>query len=227
MVVDLNLIHWAGLLADRSRLIMLDALMGNLALPASDLAHRAGITNATASAHLAKLQDAGLVAVQRQGRHRYYHLASVEIAAKLEQLNHIAPAPPVKPGRGPQGDLRRARLCYDHLAGLLGVQMTDALRKTGALAWREGDFRLTAKGKSYFTEMGIDCEMLPRRRKPLSACLDWSERRPHLGGALGAALADHCLKSGWVRRQKDSRALIVTPAGTLALRQHWKIELPT
>lgn len=210
----------AALIGDPTRAQMLAALMGGQALTASELAATAGVTKPTASAHLAKLLDAGLLALQAQGRHRYYRLAGGEVAALLEGLMGLAFETGQRVPTGPRDPaLREARQCYDHLAGRLGVALHDGLVEHGLLALADGQPQLTPAGEAFCAGIGIDVDALRRTRRPLCRhCLDWSERRPHLGGALGAALLGWLVHSGGARRLKDSRALQVTPRGMQALQ---------
>lgn len=219
-----------ALLADEARSAMLVALAHENALPASELAARAGVTPGTASVHLNKLFDAGWLTQERYGRHRYYRLAVPEVAALLESAAALAPADGKREWRLPSerntssNVLRPARTCYDHLAGRLGVALTDDLLRHGALEADGKDFRVTAAGRALLRErMGIDTDILARRKRVYARrCLDWTERRDHLAGALGAAICAAWLDRGWARRQPDTRALTVTPAGKATLRR-WGI----
>lgn len=210
----------AHLMGDPARANMLQALMDGRALTAKELAWLAGVAPQTASGHLARLMQGGLVAVAAQGRHRYYRLAGPEVAAVLEGLMVLS---------GQQGlgrrlpsrvgaELSEARTCYDHFAGRLGIGIHDALMAGGHLAVSEGGYALTPSGEAIFAALGIDAAEGGRsRRAALRPCLDWSERRPHLAGRLAAALACRCFEMGWVRRRKDSRAVAVTEEGRAAL----------
>ncbi len=211
----------AAIIGDPARANMLAALMSGRALTAGELAREAGIAAPTASGHLARLREAGLVLVEAQGRHRYVRLAGPEIASLLEGLMGLA----ARNGRlrtrpGPRDPaLRAARVCYDHLAGDWGVRLYDALLADGRLDDAGGSPVLTARGRAFFAAEGIDVGALAASRRPLCrACLDWSERRPHLAGALGKAILDHALSRHWLRRVPGSRALAVTPPGLAVLR---------
>jgi DNA-binding transcriptional ArsR family regulator len=212
----------ASLIGDPARANMLLALMGGKALTASELANEAGVTPQTASGHLARLLDGGLVFCVQQGRHRYFRLASPEIADLLESLMGIAVRsvrPKTRTGPRDQA-LRRARVCYDHLAGEEGVNLTDGLLSSGSLAVRDGSFVLTGAGRRFLCDFGIDIAALEQQRRPLCrACLDWSERRSHLGGAVGASLLSRFEALGWMRRVAGSRVMQVTPNGQLGLRR--------
>ncbi len=197
---------------------MLDALSGKHSLPAGELARRAAITPQTASAHLGKLVDGGLLVLIREGRHRYYQLASAEVAHALEALSVIAPPAKVYSLRESLAAerLRFARTCYDHLAGKLGVQLTQILQDTGVLHLEEQErsCRVTEEGERFLTEFGIDLESLRGLRRAFALpCLDWSERRYHLAGALGAAFAERLFLLGWIERQSASRAVRLTESG--------------
>lgn len=212
----------AALLGDPSRAAMLDALMDGGARPAGELARRAGVAPSTASEHLARLVEGRLLIVEPRGRERRYRLASAEVADVLEALSCLGSEAPVNSLRaaGRTEALRAARTCYDHLAGRFGVAVTEALVARDALHIRDGSFELTADGEAFLVRLGVDVAGARARKRVFArACVDWSERRPHLAGALGAALADAALDQGWVHRRPNDRALRVTPKGTAALRE--------
>jgi DNA-binding transcriptional ArsR family regulator len=212
----------AALVGDPARARMLTALTSGTALTATELSLEARILPSTASSHLGKLQDAGLLSMERQGRHRYFRLAGPEIAEVLEKLISFAAGtqPRVRTGP-PDADLRTARVCYDHLAGSMAVRLLASLRARGMIVTEtdrhggpEQGITLSESGRRFFGRLGIDVATLPRTRRPLCrACLDWSERRPHLAGALGAALLDHIYKERWARRDPDGRAVHFSPRG--------------
>lgn len=202
----------AALIGDPARAQMLTALMDREALTAGELAAEAGVALPTASGHLAKLRDGGLVSVRQQGRHRYFALSGQDVAGALEVLMGVA----ARTGRqrtrpGPrEPELRLARVCYDHLAGDLGVAMLDGLEAKALLA----DWKPTAEGEAFLAEFGVDLTPLRALRRPLCrACLDWSVRRPHLAGALGAALLERIYARGWATRIEGSRVVRFTPKG--------------
>ena len=206
----------AALLGDPARAAMLSALMGGQAFTAGELAAEAGIAPQTASAHLARLAEAGLVVREVQGRHRYARLAGPEVAEALEGLMGLA----ARTGRlrtrpGPRDEaMRRARVCYDHLAGGMGVRLHDALVEGGALRAAPEGLALTPEGRTWLAAQGVDVGALEARRRPLCrACLDWSERRHHLAGGVGAALLDLVLLRGWATRDPRSRAVLFGAAG--------------
>lgn len=224
MVTVTALARTAALLGDPARAGMLTVLMDGRALTASELARAAGVTPQTASGHLAQLTEAGLLAVARQGRHRYHRLASPAVARMLEGVMAVAAGPdPVRPAprRGPRdAALREARTCYDHLAGRLAVAMADALVARGAVELGADGGAVTPAGEAFLGGLGVDLAAASSGRRVFCRpCLDWSERRPHIAGALGAALLATCLESGWLRRNPGSRAVAVTPDGRLALRR--------
>jgi len=209
----------AALIGDPARANMLTALTDGRALTASELGHAAGVAPPTASGHLAQLVAGGLVTVEKQGRHRYHRLADADVAQTIEGLMGLAErtgAPRIRTGpREPA--LRRARICYDHLAGERGVALLAGARGAGFLAG-EGDMAVTDAGRHAFARFGVDLAALARGRRPLCRrCLDWSERQSHLGGALGAAVLARLLDQGWARREAG-RVLTITPAGLHALR---------
>jgi DNA-binding transcriptional ArsR family regulator len=218
-----NIAEAAALVGDPARANMLVALMDGRALTAKELAFVAGVSPQTTSGHLAKLADARLLTCIRQGRHRYYRVASPLVARMLESITLVAEieAPPRHRPRSPRDDaLRMARTCYDHLAGRLGVAIADALVARDAVMLSDDGGEVTAAGAAFLAEgLGIDLAAMSRRRAFCRPCLDWSERRPHLAGAIGAALAESCFARGWIERIGDSRAVEITPRGRDALRE--------
>lgn len=216
----------AGLIGDRARATILMALMDGRALTATELARSAEVTKATASSHLAKLREARLVAVEQNGRHRYYRLADHDVAAVLEQLSGLASRlGTTVVATGPaDATLRKARVCYDHLAGELGVLLLDSLEQR-AFVSRDADplhttLLLSVDGERFLQRQGVDVATLKTRRRPLClACLDWSVRRHHLAGATGAAILERCLSLGWARRQRGTRAVIFSVVGERAFRK--------
>jgi len=213
MISDADISVPASLVADPTRAAFLVALSDGQSLPPSELARRAQVTASTASIQLAKLVDGGFLSVERSGRHRYYSLVDPEIAAALEALAVIAPvraASSLKQARV-GSELQAARTCYDHLAGALGVALLESLQRQRLLTPK---LEVTPRGTDRFTKLGIEIEQLARVRRPLTrACLDWTERRHHLAGALGAALAISFLERGWIERCPGSRAVRLTDSG--------------
>ena len=202
-----------AMLAEPARVRILQAL-DDRALPAGALAAKAGVAPSTGSEHLARLVSAGFLAVETRGRRRYYRLADPAAADLLESMAQLAPQPRVRSLR--QGNralaLRRARSCYDHVAGKLGTDLQATFVERG---WLEGgeEYLLTDAGKDGFLAFGIDVDALPGRRRLIRHCLDWSERRDHLSGKLGAALLDRLFVLGWVERAPSDRSLVVTSSG--------------
>ncbi len=211
-----------ALVGDPARAAMLTALMNGRALTAGELARAAGVAPQTASAHLARLAEARLLAVEKQGRHRYHRLASSAVAQLLEDVMRLAvDARPAPVRVGPRdAALRRARVCYDHLAGRLGVAISDALRAEGVVRFDDGVASLAPDADRFLATLGLEegWRAAAGRRPLCRSCLDWSERRPHLAGALGAALCRRFLDGGLARRRDGGRALDVTPAGAAFLR---------
>jgi DNA-binding transcriptional ArsR family regulator len=210
----------ASLVGDPARANMLNALMGGTALTASELALEAGVSLPTASSHLGKLMEGGLLTVASQGRHRYYGLAGPQVAGMIEAITGVAEAVGPKRVRpGPRdGAMRVARVCYDHLAGEQAVAMLDRLVDKNVLVRDEQEIRLGPSAASHFAAIGIDLYTRPRR-PVCRACLDWSVRRSHLAGTLGAAILDKILAEKWARREKDSRAVIFSPPGKQAFER--------
>jgi DNA-binding transcriptional ArsR family regulator len=206
----------AALVGEPTRARMLAALMDGRAWTATELALAGGVTPSTASSHLARLTGAGLLAITRQGRHRYFRIAAPEVAAAIEGLTSLAArgrAPAPRPGPRDEG-LRRARVCYDHLAGEAAVRLLERMRARGLVAGEDDALALTARGEGWCARIGIDLRSLrATRRRLCRACLDWSERRTHLAGALGAALLDRMLALRYARRAREGRVVILSPRG--------------
>lgn len=230
-VTEVDLAGTARLIGDPARATMLDALMGTAALAAGELARAAGVTAATASGHLAKLRRAGLVEVVAAGRHRYYRLASAEVGHALEALSMVSPPrPPARSLRGARTSaaLAYARTCYDHLAGTLGVAVHDALVAGGALRVGADGYALTPVGERRLAGLGVDLAGAHAARRAFAyPCLDATQRRPHLAGALGAGLCRCLLGRGWlVRRRTGERAVRLTEPGRAGLAEALGSELP-
>jgi DNA-binding transcriptional ArsR family regulator len=203
----------ASLVGDPARANMLTALMTGKALTATELAHQAGITPQTASSHLSKLEAGGLIDQEKQGRHRYYRLSDPDVALVLEGLEGLAArAGHMRVRTGPKDPaLRRARICYDHLAGDLGVQMLDSMKRQKLVRQYQHDIKLTAEGARFMAEtLQIDADTLAHPRRPLcKACLDWSERRHHLAGTLGAAMMTRFAELKWAARDSTPGSRVV------------------
>jgi DNA-binding transcriptional ArsR family regulator len=208
-----------ALVADPGRAAMLYALMDGSARPAGELTLIAGLSPSAASAHLARLTEGGLLALDVRGRHRYYRIASSDIAAAIEALMNIAqaasPQPPApRPARTVPLEMRHARTCYDHMAGEVAVGLFERFVDDGLLVLEGDSLDTTPDGTARLRDWGVDVGALrARRRRFACTCLDWSERRPHLGGALGAALLDSWIGRGWVERASRPRVLRITPTG--------------
>lgn len=223
----------AALAGDPARAVMLNALMDGRALTASELADMAGITPQTASGHLSRLTTAGLLVIEKQGRHRYHRLASPAIAQMIEGIMQVASAlnpPRRKVVIGPRdAAMRTARSCYDHLAGRMAVAVADALVEGGHVELDGDAGVVTDKGSALLRRLGVDVDGVTgtsgkrSRRMLCRPCLDWSERRPHLAGAVGSALLDHYLEKGWVRRLRGTRAVEITPKGQRGFRETFGI----
>lgn len=230
MTTPTDLAAMARLLGDPARSAMMVALMGGSALAAGELARIGGISPATASGHLGQLVRGGLLAVVPQGKHRYYRINGVEIAAMIEGLGALAglagSAAQGHPAWRHGGALRHARSCYNHLAGSCAVVLHDAMIERGLLREEANGYALTAAGEGAFGTLGVDLGSVRRSSRGFARpCLDWSERRPHLGGALGAAFLDACLAQGWVRRGDEPRLIRITPKGRQALSEGLGVSL--
>jgi DNA-binding transcriptional ArsR family regulator len=216
----------AALAGDPARANMLVALTGGKALTASELANEAGITAQTASSHLAKLETGGLITRVKQGRHAYFRLASSDVALMLETMMGVAArAGHLRTRPGPSDPaMRKARMCYDHLAGEMGVAMLDSLLAQGHLANDRDTLAPTRKGREFLRDFGIDTETLLSGRRPLCrTCLDWSMRRAHLSGVLGGALLEEFYRLDWAKRDRKSRAVIFSPRGEKKFREAFRI----
>ncbi|MGA9335155.1 MAG: helix-turn-helix transcriptional regulator [Rudaea sp.] len=222
-----DIVAIAALIGEPARARLLIALLGGQALTATELAGVAGVTKQTASSHLRKLLDAHLLAVEAQGRHRYFRLADPAVARLMENLLNVSTRLTASPGRfGPRDPaLRHARVCYDHLAGDLAVALYERIAPRCFVPPRERGLQLSAHGARFFRDFGIDVDALTRRKRALCrVCLDWSARRHHLAGALGAALLDRFFELGWARRVRRSRAVVFSAQGEYELRRQFRLE---
>ncbi len=227
MVLGSQTAEIAALVGDPARANILMALSDGRALTATELAYLAHITPQTASGHLAKLVDGRLLSVAKQGRHRYFRLASPLVGRMLESINAMAAieGPPRYRPRSPADDaVRQARYCYDHLAGRLGVALADALVEKGHVEFGDDGGVVTPSGTEFLTAFGLDLAAKTRRAfcRP---CIDWSERRPHIAGAVGAGLAARCFDLGWIARIRDTRAVKITAKGRAGFGETFGIAL--
>lgn len=221
-----NIVEVASLIGESSRITMLMCLLGGQALPASELARAAGITPQTASSHLARMVEGGLLIHESYGRHRYYRLASEEVGHALESLNAIAPLKPIRSLRESDQSkaLHFARTCYDHIAGEVGVALTDKMLELGLVKEEGRDFVVTPDGAKWFEDFGIPLEGLTKTRRHFARqCLDWSERRHHMAGALGAAVTNRSFELGWITRIPGGRAIRVTDDGFQGFERELRI----
>jgi DNA-binding transcriptional ArsR family regulator len=228
MSTEPNVAAVAMLIGDPTREVMLTALLSGQALPAGELAARARVSPQTASAHLARLIDGGLLVVAASGRHRYYRLSSPQVAHALEALAVIAPPPRVRSLRESEETkaMRLARTCYDHLAGALGVALSQSLLDRGLLIQGDQTYTITEQGAIWLDSWGIDVQQLRQRRRVFAKpCLDWSERRYHIGGALGALITARMFERGWIVRAARGRAVRLTEQGRSELRQQLDLDL--
>jgi DNA-binding transcriptional ArsR family regulator len=224
---DISII--AALIGKPARAVMLLALMDGCSLPAGELAYCARVSPQTASSHLAKLVEGNLLVVTTVGRHRYYALRSAEVAQAIEALSAIAPQGRVRSLReGKKVEaIRKARTCYDHLAGVLGVALARALAERGFFVLEPGCCEVTPAGLRWLNDWGIDVAELQKSRRTFARpCVDWSERRLHIGGAVGAAITDTLFDRGWIRRIPDSRGVLLTQAGEIGFEKEFGIRLP-
>ena len=209
----------ASLIGDPARANILTALMTGKALTATELAGEAGVTLQTTSAHLAKLDEGGLIRPRKEGRHKYFTLASEEVAHVLEALMGLAAGSGhLRHRPGPRDpELRHARVCYNHLAGDMGTRAYDSMTARGFLRQANGTLTLTDRGRDFVAELGIDIDALPPSRAPMCRdCLDWSERRSHLAGRLGRALLSHMQACGWARQIEGTRVIRFSPQGSMS-----------
>ena len=226
-----NMVEVAALVGDTARATILAALMGGQALTATELAFIARISRPTASEHLVKLTEARLIAVTRQGRYRYYRIASPLVAQMLESIIAVAEieVPPRYQPRSMKDDaLRFARTCYDHLAGQLGVALADALVAGGHILLAEDGGEVTPSGMQFFAKFGLDLTAKSRGSRIFcKPCLDWSERRYHVAGRVGTGLWRRCVELGWLARERDSRTVRLTVEGKAGLAETFGLILPT
>jgi DNA-binding transcriptional ArsR family regulator len=228
MVAAANMVEVAALVGDTARATMLAALMGGQALTGSELAYLARVSRPTASEHLAKLVEARLLSVTRKRRFNYYRITSPLVAHMLESMKTVAAIemPPRYQPRSARDDaLRFARTCYDHLAGWVAVAIADAMVAKGYVVLGDDGGEVTRAGEVFLTDLGAELQTSPRSRRIFCRpCLDWSERRYHVAGHVGAEICRCCLQLGWFERERDSRGLLLTPAGAAGLADRFGIE---
>lgn len=226
--INPNVAEVAFLLGETSRATILTSLLDGRFHTASELAFMAAITPQTASFHLSKLVEGNLVKVEKHGRHRYYQLANGQVAGILESFLTISPPPEVRSLKQSSQLklLREARTCYDHLAGKLGVDLTQSMLRSGYLEKGKTEFIVTPKGEQFFTDFGIDlCELRRKRRSFAHACLDWSERQHHLAGSLGQGLMRKFLELEWVMQVPSIRAIKITAKGKIGFQQTFNLHM--
>ncbi len=221
--------HIASLVGDPTRATILWTLSGGKAFTATELSIASGTSPQNISMHLNKLLQANLICAEAQGRHRYYTFSGKEIAYAVEALANLIPAAALENNTGSEdiSPIKYCRTCYDHLAGKVGVLLTDSLLQQKIISAKDRNFEVTAKGQKWFSGLGISIDDLKQQRRSfLRPCLDWSERRPHMAGSLAAALLDKMFSSGWIRKVKNSRAVIVTGKGQKEMYTHFRLALP-
>lgn len=228
MNANSNIAQVASLISDASRAAILTVLLDGRYHPASELAYMANIKPQTASFHLSKMVAANLVTVEQQGRHRYYGIQNQEVAQIMETLLSITPPVEIRSlNQAAENEaLRQARTCYDHLAGKLGIQLTNSLLSAGVLSEVEDHYTVTEKGEEFFKAFQVDLGRVKRKRRSFThRCLDWSERRHHLAGALGHALLERLLELHWIQRVPNTRAIKITPEGKKGLQEIFHIDV--
>lgn len=228
MNANSNIAQVASLVSDASRAAILTVLLDGRYHPASELAYMANIKPQTASFHLSKMVAANLVTVEQQGRHRYYGIQNQEVAQIMETLLSITPPVEIRSlNQAAENEaLRQARTCYDHLAGKLGIQLTNSLLSAGVLSEVEDHYTVTEKGEDFFKAFQVDLGRVKRKRRSFTQrCLDWSERRHHLAGALGHALLERLLELHWIQRVSSTRAIKITPEGKKGLKEIFHIDV--
>ena len=226
MTTPVSLAEVAALVGDPARANILCALLDGRALTAGELAYAANVSPQTTSGHLAKLTQAHLLDVLKQGRHRYFRIATPQVAQMLESIMAVALQTPPRHRPASRADdaMRLARTCYDHFAGRLGVGLADTLCGRGHVVLAEDGGEVTPQGHAFFERFGMTL-VKDRRRIFCRACVDWTERRPHLAGAVGAALASRCFDLGWVKRMREGRALAITPVGRTGLHEVFDLSI--
>jgi DNA-binding transcriptional ArsR family regulator len=218
----------ASLIGEPVRATIMWTLLDGKALTATELAIVAGTTPQNLSMHITKLVQADLLSVESQGRHRYYKFSRKDVAYAIEAMANLIPpgSATTIPGNDNNSAIRNCRTCYDHLAGKVGVAITDSLLHEHMIIENGKTFALTTKGETFFSAMGMKIDEIQKKRRSfLRPCLDWSERRYHIAGALAAALLDHMISSDWIRRQKNSRAITITSKGQSGFYRYFKLNI--
>jgi len=218
----------AGLIGEPVRAAIMWALLDGKALTATELAIITGTTAPNLSMHITKLVQAQLLSVESQGRHRYYKFSRKEIAYAIEAMANLVPPGSTTslPDNDNNSAIRNCRTCYDHLAGKVGVALTDSLLREGIIIENAKTFELTQKGGALLSDLGMNIDEIKKKRRSfLRPCLDWSERRFHMAGALAAAMLDHMILSDWIRRQKNSRAITITSKGEREFYKYFKLSI--
>ena len=218
----------ASLLGDKARAVMLWRLLDGRSYTAMELSTCADISAQSTSNHLTKLLDAKIIAVEKQGRHRYYRFANPEIAQVIESMASLVPLnkPSTKTKQIEFNEFVYARTCYDHLAGKIGVGITNSLTKGGIIQTYEKGYIVTSSGKDWFQSMGINVDEVKLQKRSFAhQCLDWSERKHHMAGALGASLLNKMIDNDWIRRKKNSREVIITLSGEIELRNRLHLKI--
>lgn len=221
-----NIAYIGSLIGDAARAKILTALMSGKALTPTELSVIADITPQTTSSHLTKLVDGDLLQVRKQGRHKYFQLKNSQVAELVEQLLNLSvPVSNDNVHTGPTDNrLRKSRICYDHLAGELGVELFEALIYNGWILELDNQVTLTEQGRAKFSHLGVDFAQINKSRRPLcKACLDWSERKSHLAGHIGQWVLDDLIARGWAKQDLDSRAIQFTPQGLKAFKKQYGI----
>ncbi|RAS71695.1 ArsR/SmtB family transcription factor [Priestia endophytica] len=223
-----NVAKIATLVSESSRAAILTVLLDGRFHPVNELAYMAGIKPQTASFHLTKMMNANVVAVEKQGRHRYYGILNEEVAQVMESLLSLAPPVEVKSLKQAteEKQIRFARTCYDHLAGSLGIQLKDSLIEKGFLSEEQNEFLITEEGHEFFKALQIDMGKARKKRRSFSPkCLDWSERRHHIAGSLGNVILEKLLELNWIQRLPNTRAIKITSEGKRGLKETFSIDI--
>lgn len=216
----------AALIGDPTRAVIMWTLLDGRAFTATELAIVANTSPQNISMHLTKLLDGDLLSVEKQGRHKYYRFSNKEVAYAVEAMASLIPKPEIRSKKETENyhPIKYCRTCYDHLAGKIGVALTDSLLEQKIILNKNDTFQISAEGKKWFSDFGINIEEAQKQKRIfLKPCLDWSERRNHLSGSIGALLLNKMITEDWLRKTKNSRAVIITGKGEKELLKHFKI----